>query len=285
MKYPVFVANISVLVLAFLWCGCSSSTPPAGITLTRTISIPMSIDLGNARLEVCGDTLLGTPRDTTLPMVNTGNDTLRIRSVSSQSQLFSVISDDSVIPPAGTGPLHLRFCPSQNGMSSATIVVASNATQDSSLTLTVNGNGVPYTPGVGSTFIYNAVKIDTTGKPIPPTYLDTQSIVVTGLTYQGKTNVSETADSTYFEVETNGDVSIYTAGFPTYPSTNLVGNGWLTLPFGSQARNQLLISNDQSFNDSLGQLITMNVRDSASYVGTTMVTIGGNQYHSSHVHI
>ncbi len=259
-----------------------------GIALTRSITIPASINFGNTRLGLCGDSLLGAPRDTIVSFQNTGNDTLRVHSVTPQSSLFSVVSYDSLIAPSGSGSLYVRFCPMQTGIASATLIVTSNATVDSSLTITLSGNGIPYAPGVGSVYTYAAQQLDTAGKPIGNPYQVTTNIIATGITYQGKSNVMETSDSNYFEVESDGDVSFYAPGFQTYPAGTVAGSGWLTLPFGSQNIQNMklpLIWDDTTYIDSAGMSISLSVRDTASYMGMTTIPVGSNPFTTSHVHL
>ncbi len=157
MKNPSFIAFVFMLAGAFIWAGCSSSTmtstPPSG-----SLVVPTSINIGNARLGVCANPLLGTPRDTTISIQNTGTDTLRIHSAMPQAGQFTVASLDSVIPPMGYGPMQLQFCPGQLGNASATMVINSNAAQDSSLTVTLTGNGIPYSPGIHSVYSYTAIQ-------------------------------------------------------------------------------------------------------------------------------
>jgi hypothetical protein len=256
-----------------------------GIALTRIITIPASINFGNTRLGLCGDSLLGAPRDTIVSFQNSGNDTLRVHSLMPQSPLFSVVSYDSVVAPAGSGSIHVRFCPMQTGIASAALIVSSNATVDSSLTITLSGNGLPYAPGVGSVYTYMAQQLDTAGKPIGNPYQVMTNIIATGITYQGKSNVSETSDSNYFEVESDGDVNFYAPGFQTYPAGTVAGSGWLTLPFASQNPNLPLLSDDTTYLDSAGTSISVSVRDTASYKGMTTITVGSNPFPTSHVHL
>jgi hypothetical protein len=246
--------------------------------------IPSSINFGNARLGVCDDSLLGEPRDSSVWMKNTGADTIRIHSAMPQSNEFSVLSLDSVIPPSDSESMTLQFCPAGTSLASATLLINSNAPQDSSLTVTLTGNGVPYSPGLGSIYNYIAFDLDTAGKTIGSSFAVTDSMIQTGITYQGESNVSETSDTTYFIAETNGDVELYAKGFPTYPDSNYFGGGWQTLPFSSQTPNYYSY-NETYVNDSDGETITLVIHDTAAFVGTTNVTIGGAEYPASHVHL
>ena len=284
MKHPNFIACVLVAAGAFVWVGCSSSTNTAlTVTPTGALVAPASVNFGNTRLGVCADTLLGVPRDTNVSIQNTGTDTLRIYSVTPQSSLFSVAWFDTAIAPGANGTMQLDFCPAQTGVASATLLIKSNAAQDSSLTITLTGNGVPYSPGVGSQYTYSVFKLDTAGKTLGSLPSVTDSIIATGITYQDSSNVSESSDSTYYIFESNGDVCLYASGFPTYPVTNLVGGGWQTLPFGSQVQN--VYSYPDTYTDSAGEMVTLSIHDTAKYMGTTNIKINGVSYPVSHVQL
>jgi len=145
----------------------------------------------------------------------------------------------------------------------------------------VSGMGVRYYPLAGSLYSYDAVQLDSNGHPIGNPYVVTQTIIASGLTYQGKSNVEETSDSTYFHIEDNGDVSVYVPGFPTYPATNMVGAGWVTVPFESHTGKMEVRSVDQDFIDSSGKQITLKVRDSVGWIANTTVDAGGKSFAAS----
>jgi hypothetical protein len=286
MKYPILIASVFVLAGAFVWAGCKSSTSTSTgpTTPSGSLVIPSSINFGNARLGVCGDSLLGAPLDLTVSIKNTGTDTLHIHSAMPQASEFTVVSLDSVIPPSDSAPMQLQFCPSQLGNASGTFLVTSNATQDSSLTVTLTGNGVPYTPGLSSQYTYTAFDLDTAGNPIGSAFTVLDSVIATGLNYQGGSNVSETSDSTYYIITSSGDDSIYIAGDSTYPTTLLFGGGWQVLPFMSHGQNVYSPSEIYT-NESEGETITLTIHDTARYVDQTTMTIGGVSYQTSHVHL
>ncbi len=151
--------------------------------------------------------------------------------------------------------------------------------------MTLTGNGVPYSPGPGSQYTYTAFDLDTAGKTTGSAFTVMDSIIATGITYQGQSNVSETSDdSTYFTVESSGDVGLYASGFPTYPATNLFGGGWQVLPFVSHVQN-VYSFNETYVNDSDGATVTLVIHDTANFIDTTNMTIGGTEYPVSHVHL
>ena len=272
-----------MLAAAFVLAGCSTSTTTTAMP-SGSLIVPTSLNIGNARLGVCANSLLGLPRDSTISIQNTGTDTLRIHSAMPQAGQFTVVSLDSAIPPMGYGPMQLQFCPGQLGNASATMVINSNAAQDSSLTVTLTGNGVPYTPGVSSQYTYTAFNLDTAGKTIGSALTIVDSVIATGITYQGQSDVSESSDSMYFIIGTNGDDSIYTPGFSTYPTSVFFGGGWQDLPFTTGG--QKVYSNSEQYtNDSDGETITLTIQDTARYVAQTTMMVGATPYTVSHVHL
>jgi len=89
-------------------------------------------------------------------------------------------------------------------------------------------------PKAGSTFTYDQYYIDTTsGTPIAATRdTTTETIVQTGMSYLGKTNVSKVLtttkhgiDTSYINYESNGDFSISAAAL----------RKWFTMPCGSKS--------------------------------------------------
>lgn len=286
MKYKHLINTILIFAVGYLFSGCSASTTTTPPVSSGTLALPTSINLGNGGLGVCADTLLGVPRDSIISIQNTGSDTLHIHSATPQAPAFTVVSLDSVIPPSGSGPMKLQFCPSQTGTASATLIINSNASQDSSLTVTLTGNGVPYVPGLHSVYTYTANNLDTAGKVIGSPYTHVDSVIQSGINYEDSSNVTGTSDSTYFIIEDNGDVSVYVNGFPTNPSTNIIGSGWQTLPFGTHRGSFQLYSDVQNYNDSAtGIPVQLTINDSANYVETLPTTIEGVQVQASHVHL
>jgi hypothetical protein len=287
MKNPSFIASVLMLTGAFIWGGCSTSTTAPATTSSGSLSVPTSIDFGNTRLGVCADPILGVPRDSIVTIQNTGTDTLRIHSAALQSSEFTLVSLDSVIPPSGSGPMKLQFCPSALNSTSSTLLITSNATEDSSLTIALTGNGVPYYPGFGSEYTYSAVALNAEGKPTgAPAFTVVNNITATNLTYQGQSNVleySNTVDSTFYLIDNDGDVSVYTTGFSIWPSSLFVGAGWQTLPYTTHTQNVYTFA-PQTYTDSLGIQVTVSISDTASYVGPATVTIDGIPITESHVH-
>jgi hypothetical protein len=290
MKNPIFIASVFLIAGACLGAGCSSSTSNSTgpTTPSGSLEIPTSINFGNTSIGVCANPVFGAPRDSIISIQNTGTDTLRIHSATPQGTQFTVVSLDSVIPPSGSGPIKLQFCPSALSNASGTLLITSNATQDSSLTVTLTGNGVPYSPGLGSQYNYSVTTLDASGNPTSaPIYNIVDTVIKTGITYQDSSNVSESsnpADSTFYITDNDGDVSIYTPGYAIYPTTlPNIGSGWQTLPYGSHNPN--IYSFNKTYNDSAGLSVTLIVSDTATYLGPSTTTIGGISIQESHVHV
>jgi hypothetical protein len=91
---------------------------------------------------------------------------------------------------------------------------------------------VPVSPGVGSSFLYYAVTIDSTGRI---TYIDMDTlygdtVLATGISQFGKTNVTQFTPNflyQYVNYETNGDISYY-----VNPAAGQTGT-WITVPLDS----------------------------------------------------
>ena len=97
-------------------------------------------------------------------------------------------------------------------------------------------------PKAGSFFTYDEYQTDTTtGQPVPGTRdTSVQTFVQSGISYMGKTNVSEIVsasrmshDTTYLNYESNGDLSVW--GSSGLSSTM----SWLLLPTGSKTSNSI----------------------------------------------
>ncbi len=257
-----------------------------GIALTRTLSMPATIDFGSVRLGLCEDSMLGMPRDTLLVMRNSGNDTLRISSVTAQPPWFTVISWSHTIAPGDSGLARLRFCPMQLGVVAGTITVASNATSDSILTITTSGNGLRYTPGVGSVYTFFAA-VDSldpaTRKTVfigaPGFHFDT--IRSTNATFAGQGGLIEVSDpgphDGYYKILPNGDVFMYGDGAPAAKNV-FFGSGWWTLPMGSHSTNVSLFTGDTMVN---GGAIKLHLEIVGSYLGDTTITVGSRQFPGS----
>jgi hypothetical protein len=91
-----------------------------------------------------GPVPVGQHKDSTLQMMNTGNDPLRISSVESTDPRFVVVHTDSVIFPDSAGSISIRFVPDSVGNFSGHIIIHSNA-PSSPDTIAVAGIGTTST--------------------------------------------------------------------------------------------------------------------------------------------
>jgi hypothetical protein len=88
-----------------------------------------------------GDVTLGSSKDTTLTVTNTGNDTLRMTSFASDDPHFTLETPLEAIAPAGSRTFTLRFAPTATGALSTYFVLMSNASTSPD-TIGVQGMGV-----------------------------------------------------------------------------------------------------------------------------------------------
>ena len=103
----------------------------------------------------------------------------------------------------------------------------------------------------GSTFIYHNYYIDTLGAKItndPNTAesIDTVTVLATGISYQGKTNVTNFYNSgpdkgSYFlNYEASGDISLY--GEPRVSGVFTLHGGWVTLPLAGLSSSTFVLA-------------------------------------------
>jgi hypothetical protein len=258
-----------VALLGLVFVSCSSSTSPT--VMTRTATIDSAINFGYVRMGLCADTLHGVAAEKTFLVRNSGNDTLRIDSITSFSTNFSIVKFENPIPPNGSGLVRVQFCPQDTTTESTTIRLKTNATSGTT-TVAATGTGIAYYPYEGSNFTYLSVQLDSVQRPIGSPYQTTTVIKRSGIAFAGKENTALTSDSTRFHIENNGDVSIYNSGFPVYPSPKKAGAGWFVLPAGSH--NTLLSSYDTTF-DSASISIALHVRDSSVWIKDTSISVAG----------
>jgi hypothetical protein len=93
-------------------------------------------------------------------------------------------------------------------------------------------------PKAGSMFVVHAYNIDSSSRMIDSTqYYDTLSVIATGISYKGKTNVMQLRTPTsgrdiYQNFESNGDISRYDPGSVSPGALS----GWVTYPVGSKGK-------------------------------------------------
>jgi hypothetical protein len=142
----------------------------------------------------------------------------------------------------------------------------SNPTNSNPVTL-----GSTVQPKVGSTFTFTTVSLDSNGNAISGSATTTvDSVVETGITYSGKTNVMHVASGVpgvystdnYYSYESNGDISVNFPNAAPLPP-------WLSLPFHSSgATVQILV-------DSMIGQSRLVEGDSVVTLGTFNTTVNG----------
>ncbi len=120
----------------------NAATSPTVVSMTGTGTstsvVSMTMDLTTISF---GNVAVGSHRDTTVTVTNTGNDTLRISSFTSGNPRFTVETPLTVIAPADVKTFTLRFAPNAAGPLSSSFTVTSNAVSSPN-TISVDGNGV-----------------------------------------------------------------------------------------------------------------------------------------------
>jgi photosystem II stability/assembly factor-like uncharacterized protein len=94
-----------------------------------------------------GKVSIGQYKDTTLTIINSAFDTLKISAISSSSVAFSVRPTSKTIQPGGSFADTIRFSAISQGMTSGYIIITSNAATSPD-TITVTGSGVTATTDV-----------------------------------------------------------------------------------------------------------------------------------------
>ena len=128
----------------------------------------------------------------------------------------------------------------------------------------------------GSTFTFDEYNTDTaTGMPIAESRdTSVHTITRTGITFLGKSNVSEVSmlsstdtSTVYFNYEANGDISF---GYPGFSPASAI---WVTYPISSKTSSTVtLIDTSYTF---FGVTISAKTTLTSSYVGTESMTING----------
>ena len=112
----------------------------SAVAATRLLSAsPASLNFGNVAV--------GEFTTSNISLVNQGNSSLTVQSVSASGQGFSGsgVSSDTIIAPGQTAVLAVEFAPTKTGSATGTIAISSNATNGSTSTIPVTGTGVAST--------------------------------------------------------------------------------------------------------------------------------------------
>ncbi len=119
-------------------------------------TVSMTMDHGTISF---GEVLVGSSKDTTVSIGNTGTDTLRIASITSGNAGFSVLTQTATIAPAANKAFTVRFAPLASGPLNTVLIVTSNA-PSSPDTIVVDGIG---TLPAGISFVPSRLAFDTVG--------------------------------------------------------------------------------------------------------------------------
>ncbi len=135
-----FTPTVIGPVSASLTLTSNASTSPTVVPLSGTgaAEVTMTIDLATISF---GEVKVGSHKDTTVTIRNTGNDSLHISSFTSGNPRFTLETPLTAIGPAGVRTFTLRFTPDAAGPLGSSFTVTSNAVA-SPHTINVDGIGV-----------------------------------------------------------------------------------------------------------------------------------------------
>jgi hypothetical protein len=107
-----------------------------------------------------GPVLVGRSRDTTYSISNTGNDTLKIASITSTNIVFSVRLTMKNIPPGQSAADTIRYAPNVIGTAIGKLLITSNApTSPDTVNVSGRGVGVPVLTLAQSSLNIGSVKL------------------------------------------------------------------------------------------------------------------------------
>lgn len=190
-------------VSANLTITSNAPTSPTIVSLSGSGTAQAIMTLDNATISF-GDVAMGTSKDTTVTITNTGGDTLRISSFTSGNPFFTLETAITTIPPAGKKTFTLRFTPGAAGPVSTAFTLMSNAVSSPD-TINVSGNGVPNNPVISvapAQLSFGSVEISRK-KDLVLTINNTGSAKLT-VTAINSTNADFSALVRQFEVPGNG---------------------------------------------------------------------------------
>ncbi len=244
-----------------------------------SLFVPAEVDFGSVAV--------GVWRDTTVALVNTGNQPVTILS----SAVNSVQAQDTnfrlpvTIQGGGYILIHLQFNPNAPGPQSAidSIHYAAGGTQHYAVsTLTATGVSASNTPSSGSTFTYDYSAVDTTGVTGPHSD-STYTVVTNTLSFGGKANVVEVQGGngsiSYFHLESNGDISIY-ADLSSIPIPIGITLSWFTIPIGSKTpqSNSLFDSTITMPYGGTTVPVAVSLTSTAKDLGPATITAAGHSF-------
>ncbi|MFZ1730467.1 MAG: choice-of-anchor D domain-containing protein [Bacteroidota bacterium] len=119
----------------------NASTSPTTLPLVGAgTALEVTLTIDNTYIFF-GDVAVGSYKDTTMTVTNTGNDTLRIASFTSGDPHFTMETPIEAIGPAGFQTFTIRFTPTAEGPLSTFFALTSNATTSPD-TIGVHGTGI-----------------------------------------------------------------------------------------------------------------------------------------------
>jgi hypothetical protein len=276
MKLRLSRIAVALVLAAGIMQACSNSTsvepPKEGNLVFGGTSI---IDVGMVGL--------GSAKDTSLRITNTGSGDLVITSSgASSTELSSSIVASDTIKSGGYQDFVFHVTPSDTGvrMMSDTIHYTT-AGKNLSLVLTFMATGHRDLPGAGSSYTFAVVSIDTNG--VSTEGKDrTLHILANDLEYGGKTNVVEVIDdsgnTSFYHRESNGDLSTYIDLSAAAALGVNIPNGWFTIPLGSkQEIKQTLFDTTGVTIPGVPIPVDVTVQSDATYTGPQNVAGAAGQ--------
>jgi hypothetical protein len=140
-----FIPSVSGFVLGRIFVTSNSLTSPndtVGVSGTGYSLFPVLV-FSSSNI-IFGSVKVGSYKDTTVTISNTGTDTLKISNVTASIGVFTGRPTTRNIPPGQSFVDTLRFSPSSVGVFTGRVFVASNALKNPD-TITVSGTGTPAT--------------------------------------------------------------------------------------------------------------------------------------------
>lgn len=240
-----------------------------GISRKPLLTGPDVTDFGTVAVGAC--------KDTSVAFTNLSSKAVTLTSISFGSEAFTAVGLSLPVEVAAGSVVNVavRFCPSTPDSVSTAMVVRGASNDSSKFTLT--GRGVIAEPGAGSRFTYLVDSVDGEGKIVGGHQSTLLNLIVsTGTSYQGKNNVfvvQDGSDQYRYQRESNGDLSRFLARWETG-----FMNTWITLPYGSKKRNQVLYTFDTAIATQQGPSVNLSIRMVASYIGTRTMTVQGTVF-------